>query len=237
MEHNYVAHYYANADNWTGKNAVVYYRESTEHQGRSWLGIEAQQYDVQRFSQRYKINIDKEFTEIISTRRKRRPQLEAALKYAKDNGSVLIIAMLDRLARSVAFISALMESKVQFIMADRPYATPFELHINAAQAEDERRRTSERTRNCLAAAKRRGTKLGKHGAEVLSVQNARAAANHAQHLRPLIEQLKKEGITTVRGITAELQRRKIPTFRRYGQWHVTSVQRMLKRLYHTTSGQ
>lgn len=228
MEYD-VAHYYANANEWAEQDGVVYYRESTDQQGKSWLGIEAQQHDVMMFAQRYHIRIVKEFTEIISTRRKRRPKLEEALKYAKDNKAVLIIAVLDRLARSVAFISALMESNIRFIIADRPYATRFELHINAATAEEERRRTSIRTTKCLAAAKRRGVVLGKYGKEVLSKKNAATAASFTLQIRPVIEQIKGEGFTTVRGITEQLSLRNIQTYRG-GKWHVTGVQRLLVRL-------
>jgi DNA invertase Pin-like site-specific DNA recombinase len=225
-----VAHYYSDASQWQEQEGVVYYRESTDKQGESGLGIEAQQHDVLMFAQRYKIRIVKEYTEIISTRRKRRPQLEEALQYARENKTVLIIAVLDRLARSVAFISALMESKVRFIIADRPYATRFELHISAATAEDERRRTSTRTIKSLAAAKRRGVQLGQYGRNVLSKRNAAAAAVYARKMRPIISQLQAEGFNTVRALTDQLRDNKIPTFRKEGQWHVTTVQRLLQRL-------
>jgi DNA invertase Pin-like site-specific DNA recombinase len=138
---------------------VAYYRVSTDRQGQSGLGLEAQTAAVARIAARCPVVA--EYTEIESGKQHaNRPQLLAALAHAKRLHAGLIIAKLDRLARNVHFISGLMESGVEFIAADMPEANRLTVHILAAVAEHEREMTSQRTKDALQAAKARGTQLG-----------------------------------------------------------------------------
>jgi DNA invertase Pin-like site-specific DNA recombinase len=146
--------------NQTSGNFVAYYRVSTQRQGRSGLGLEAQRKAVQDHLNGGNWRIVAEYTEVESGKRKDRPKLADALKACRVHGAKLIIAKLDRLARNVAFVSNLMESGVDFEAVDFPQANRLTIHILAAVAEHEAKAISERTRAALAAAKRRGVKLG-----------------------------------------------------------------------------
>src|SRR4051794_7873796 len=137
---------------------VAYYRVSTDRQGRSGLGLDAQRSAVADYLNGGDWRLAAEFTEVESGRKNHPPQLAKALITCRRIGATLIIAKLDRLARNVAFVSNLMESGVPFVAVDRPNAKPFELHIYAAMAEEETRAISARTKAALAAAKARGTK-------------------------------------------------------------------------------
>jgi DNA invertase Pin-like site-specific DNA recombinase len=138
---------------------VAYYRVSTDRQGASGLGLEAQRQAVARYLGRGRLLA--EFTEVESGRRHtNRPELLTALALCRKWRAVLVIARLDRLARNVAFIANLMESSVDFVACDMPQANRLTIHILAAVAEHERELISQRTKAALAEAKRRGTKLG-----------------------------------------------------------------------------
>src|SRR5580700_11372561 len=138
---------------------VAYYRVSTDRQGASGLGLDAQRQAVARFIGAGQLVA--EFTEIESGRRHtNRPRLLAALAECRKRRAVLLIARLDRLARNVAFIANLMESGVDFVAVDMPTANRLTIHILAAVAEHEREMISQRTKAALAAAKQRGTRLG-----------------------------------------------------------------------------
>ena len=138
---------------------VAYYRVSTKRQGRSGLGLAAQQSAVQAYADG-RGNVIAEYTEVETGKKADRPKLAEALAHARKARAKLVIAKLDRLGRNVAFISGLMESGVPFDCADRPGADPFRLHIEAAIAEEEARKIGQRTREALRAAKRRGVLLG-----------------------------------------------------------------------------
>ena len=139
---------------------VVYYRVSTEQQRRSGLGLLAQQDSARRYITANPGPVFAELTEIESGRSKDRPQLKEALRVCRVYNAKLIIARLDRLARSVSMIAGLLESDVDFIAADMPLANRFTIHILAAVAEYEARLISERTKAAFAAAKARGRKFG-----------------------------------------------------------------------------
>lgn len=136
---------------------VAYYRVSTAQQGRSGLGLEAQQGDVKRYCNG---NIIASFTDIESGKHNNRPELLKAIELCKELNAVLIIAKLDRLSRNVEFIAKLMNSKIVFKCCDMPEADSFTIHIFAALAQREREMISSRTKSALKALKDRGIKLG-----------------------------------------------------------------------------
>jgi DNA invertase Pin-like site-specific DNA recombinase len=142
------------------KKLVAYYRVSTRKQGESGLGLDGQRVKVEGYAKEHRGEIVRQFVEVESGKRRDRPELEKALAYAKRAKATLVVAKLDRLARNVAFTSALMESGVDFVACDNPHANRLTIHILAAVAEDEARRVSERTKTALAVAKSRGAKLG-----------------------------------------------------------------------------
>ena len=145
--------------------AIAYYRVSTQRQGRSGLGLEAQRSAIARFAEAEGITILEDFTEVETGKGAdaldRRPQLAAALAAAGQYKSPVIVAKLDRLSRDVAFISGLMAQRISFIVAELGAdAEPFMLHLYATLAEKERRMISERTKAALASRKIAGSTLG-----------------------------------------------------------------------------
>lgn len=217
---------------------VAYYRVSTAEQGRSGLGLEAQQTAVQQFVSRDQGELIASYTEVESGKRADRPEIAKALAHCRAMKATLIIAKLDRLARNVAFIANLMDSNVDFICVDNPTANRLTVHILAAVAEAEAKSISERTKAALAAAKARGVKLGNpNGARALrGASNANAVASlkagavaRAADLAGLINEMKAEGFTSVRAIVTELNKREVPT-PRGGRWHIATVSALLTRL-------
>jgi DNA invertase Pin-like site-specific DNA recombinase len=139
---------------------VSYFRVSTKKQGESGLGLEGQQRAVADYARQQGMPIIASYTEVESGKRSDRPELLKALAHARRSKATLVVAKLDRLARNVAFLSALMESKANFVACDNPHANKLTIHILAAVAEDEARRISERTKAALGEYKARGGKLG-----------------------------------------------------------------------------
>ncbi len=213
-------------------NFIAYYRVSTERQGQSGLGLEAQQKAVMDYLNGGDWELVGEFTEVETGKGAKaldkRPQLAAAIAACKKNKAKLVIAKLDRLARNVHFVSGLMETRVDFVAVDMPTAEPFMLHVYAAMAEEETRRISKRTKEALAAAKARGVVLGANGKN-LARQHKAEANKRAADLEGTIRQLRAEGVVTVRQITAELNQRNVPTAKG-GKWHIPTTHRLLKRL-------
>jgi DNA invertase Pin-like site-specific DNA recombinase len=217
---------------------VAYYRVSTQRQGRSGLGIEAQKAAVARFAEAEGLSRIAEFTEIETGKGSdaldRRPQLKAALASARSAKCPVVVAKLDRLSRDVAFIAGLMVQKVPFVVAELGIdADPFMLHLYAALAEKERRLISERTRSALAARKAQGKRLGNrcniHEAGVNGRRKAKAsAAAFAANVMPIVDALRGSGVTTLAGIADALNARGLPTAR-HGRWHVSTVMNLLRR--------
>ena len=141
-------------------NFVAYYRVSTDKQGRSGLGLEAQQDTVRRYLNGGTWSLVGEFTEVESGRKSRRPQLEAAIALAKKHKATLVVAKLDRLYRNLYFTAKLMHERVDFVACDNPHANKLTIHMLAAFAENEADMISERTKLALKAMKKRGVKLG-----------------------------------------------------------------------------
>jgi len=199
---------------------VAYYRVSTRQQKRSGLGLLAQKDTVERFVRASEGELLAEFTEVESGRDNTRPQLQEALRFCRVYGAKLVIARLDRLARSVSMIAALLNSRVDFVAADMPLANRFSIHILAAVAEYESQLISERTRAAFAAAKARGRKFGCPDsrawkfspaalkARVLAIRE-RAKAR-ALNFMPLLCELRDRG-ETVHGIALQLTAMRIET--------------------------
>jgi DNA invertase Pin-like site-specific DNA recombinase len=212
---------------------VSYLRVSTDKQGRSGLGLEAQRESVTRYLNGGSWKLVAEYVEVESGKRNSRPQLQAAISHAKATGAKLVIARLDRLARNLHFVSSLQERGVDFVAADMPDANRLTIHIIAAVAEAVGRTISDNT-------KARGVRLGNpNGARALrgkQVGNAEAvarlkaaAAERADDLRGIVADIRRSGITTVRGIADELQARGIKAARS-DTWHPSAVARLLARL-------
>ncbi len=211
------------------KNWIAYYRVSTQRQGESGLGLDAQRNSVQTFLRGRTGQIVAEYTETESGKKAaNRPQLQAALEQCRKQRTTLVIAKLDRLARNVHFISGLLESGVEFVAVDQPTKDRFMLHVQAAFAEEEARRISIRTKEALAAAKRRGVVIGATG-KVLAARHKKEALARALDIRPIIESIRNNGITQVRKIRDELNRMGVPG-PGGNLWHLPTVHRTLKRL-------
>lgn len=202
---------------------IVYYRVSTQRQGQSGLGLEAQKHACAHY------DIVAEYTEVESGKKSNRPELAKALAHAKKIGATLLIAKLDRLARNVHFITGLLEAGVPITCADMPEADRTFLQMAAVFAEWEGRRISERTKAALAAAKRRGVKLGSpdpaKGGSVTGAQRANATAQVAPQAMPIINALRKAG-QSLRAIASALNEAQIPTAMG-GQWHASSVRNLI----------
>jgi DNA invertase Pin-like site-specific DNA recombinase len=206
--------------------AIAYIRVSTARQGKSGLGLEAQQAALAKFAEAEAFEILQTFTETESGADDSRPELGAAIAMAGKHKAPIIVAKLDRLSRDVHYISGLMKHRVPFIVTELGADTdPFLLHIYAALAEKERALISRRTKDALAAAKARGVKLG--GLNAGGIAKARAAADFAEHMRPVFAEL--AGMSA-RGAAVELNRRNIPTAEGGHQWHPIQVTRVRERL-------
>lgn len=210
---------------------IVYLRVSTARQGESGLGLEAQRATVEAFARQSGGQIIAQHVEVESGKRSDRPELAKALQAARKAKATLLIAKLDRLARNVAFISAMMDAGVDFVACDQPFASRLTLHILAAVAEDEARRISERTKAALKAAKARGTKLGspvaaQTVAQARAAKSAYAAKSNA-NIAAVVREIQASGIETLAGIARTLQARGVRTPRGRIDWQPVQVSRLL----------
>lgn len=205
---------------------VAYYRVSTDKQGESGLGLEAQRDAVHKYLNGGSWEIVGEFTEVESGRKSRRPELEAAIALCKKTKATLIVAKLDRLYRNAYFVAKLMHEGVNFLCVDNPHANKLTIQILAAVAENERELISERTRVALAAVKRRGTKLGSPTPEIGAAKAGEAVAaqadRFADNVLPIIADLRRRGLSTYREIADALNARGVPTARG-GAWFASTV--------------
>ncbi len=229
----------------TAKKIVTYFRVSTKKQGKSGLGLEGQQSAVHDYISQNEGVLVGTYIEIETGKSKTRPELLKAIAHAKRSKSTLVVAKLDRLARNVAFTSALMEAKVDFVACDNPYATKFSIHILAAVAELEAEQISQRTKSALAEAKKKGTKLGSNReghwtgkeeqrqAGLAKARISAAKANRAafdgeySDLLPIVKQLHESGssLQTIATHLNELGH----TTRRGKLWNRMQVSRVLQR--------
>lgn len=220
--------------------AVAYYRVSTRKQEESRLGLDAQQAAVQALCKARGLDlIAPPFQDTESGKNSERPGLTKALERCKVTGATLVVAKLDRLSRSVAFLAALQDSGAKFIAADMPEANELTVHILAAVAQAERKAISTRTKEALAQAKKNGTKLGNpNGAAALRRAGPtktgteaimRNAAQHAERLRPIVERLQAEGHASLGALARALNEASVLT-PRGAFWHPSSVSNLLARL-------
>jgi DNA invertase Pin-like site-specific DNA recombinase len=198
----------------TGK-FVGYYRVSTNKQGINGLGMDAQRDAVARYLNGGDWKLIAEFAEVESGKHNNRQEMEKAIALCRHQGATLLIAKLDRLARNAAFLLNLRDSGVDFIAVDMPHADKFTVGIMALVAEKERDMISQRTKDGLAAAKRRGTKLGNpRPAQALKAAQtaklARADA-YAKGLLPVIEEIRAAHVTTLRKMAQCLNARGFKT--------------------------
>ena len=229
----------------TTTRIIAYYRVSTKKQGKSGLGLEGQQTAILEFCRQHGGKILADYVEIETGKSKDRPELTKAIAHAKRSKAKLVVAKLDRLARNVAFTSALMESNIDFVACDNPHANKFTIHILAAVAEHEAEQISQRTKDALAAAKKRGAKLGsarpghwkgRENRRHAGLTKARKAAakthTEAFHdeyadLFPLVKELSEEG-HSLQAIADSLNEQGHTT-RRGKPWNRMQVSRVLKR--------
>ncbi len=234
---------------------VAYYRVSTEKQGRSGLGLEAQQEAVRSYLNGGAWTLVAEVVEVESGKKNDRPRLAEALRLCRLHGAVLIIAKLDRLARNVAFISNLMESGVEFTAVDFPQANRLTVHILAAVAEHEREMISKRTKDALASKRAfyarlteqekaelrlrgKATQLGgnrgkihlayQKGAEASRIVRSGKADRRAADVAPIVQELQAGG-ASLRKVATTLNDRHIPTSRG-SRWTATQVARVMSRV-------
>ncbi len=218
--------------------AIAYYRVSTQRQGRSGLGIEAQREAVRRFVEAEGWSLAAEHIEIETGKGAdaldRRPVLARALHEARGLKCLVVVAKLDRLSRDVAFVSGLMAQRVPFVVAELGAgADPFMLHLYAALAEKERKLISDRTRSALASRKATGTRLGNPtNASAAADAGRRVAMSEADRFAasvlPIIRSIQAGGTTSLRGIAAALDARGVRTARG-GRWQVSNVRNVLAR--------
>jgi DNA invertase Pin-like site-specific DNA recombinase len=212
---------------------VAYYRVSTDRQGQSGLGLDAQRAAVAKHIA--DAELVAEFTEVESGRKNDRAQLAQALATAKRSKAVLVIAKLDRLARNVHFISGLLESGVAFVCADMPEADRTFLQMMAVFAEYEAKKISERTKAALAQVKAQGRSLGSPtpeiGASIGTVAIKAKADAYAERVGPVVREIiKKTGAKTLRDIAQELSYRAVQTPRGNTDWGASQVSNLLKRI-------
>ncbi|MCA6232122.1 MAG: recombinase family protein [Phenylobacterium sp.] len=222
---------------------IAYYRVSTQAQGRSGLGLEAQREAVARHAAALGGQVVQEFTEVESGKRNDRPQLAAALAACRAQGAVLCIAKLDRLARNARFLLSVVEGAGEAGVAfcDLPQLPPgpagrFMLTMFAAVAELEAGMISQRTKAALEAAKARGVKLGNPQLQPGTPATAKAAsdvarakaATKARDVMPYVEAAQKAGASTLQQIAQALEARGVRAPRGGTRWAPAQVARVMK---------
>ena len=216
------------------RNYVTYFRVSTQRQGRSGLGIEAQKASVKAYLDAHGGAVLATWTEIESGKRNDRPALEAALKRCRQTRATLLVARLDRLSRNAAFLLTLRDSGARFVACDMPDMNETVVGILAVIAQHEREAISARTKAALQAARRRGVRLGNprlrpgtaRSAAHASAANAGKAEARALELRDVIEDARTTGCETLVEIAQHLDSLSIRTARG-AAWTATGVRRAL----------
>jgi DNA invertase Pin-like site-specific DNA recombinase len=217
---------------------ISYLRVSTQQQGKSGLGLEAQREAVAVFLNGGRWTLVEEVVEVESGKRSDRPELARALRLCRIHGAQLLVAKLDRLARNVHFVSGLKESGVKFVACDMPDANDLTVNVMASMAEHEAKAISQRTKAALAAYKQRPdakplgglrwdlASVSAQGRELGLQMRQKKAAKYAGDVMPVIEDLKANGAASLRQIADGLNQRGITTARG-GEWSAVQVKRIL----------
>jgi DNA invertase Pin-like site-specific DNA recombinase len=223
---------------------VAYYRVSTKRQGRSGLGLDAQREAVTGYLNGGRWQLVADFTEIETGKNNNRPELARALAACRVHRATLVVAKLDRLSRNAAFLMALRDSGVQFVAVDMPEAGALTVGIMALVAQQEREAISQRTRAALAAARRRGVQLGtpgnltdrgrRRGTRASIAVRQTLAVERARDLSPVVDELRAEGLHSLRELAAGLNARGITT-PRGGEWSAVQVSRLLAQAHGTAA--
>lgn len=217
---------------------VSYLRVSTDKQGRSGLGLEAQRAAVADYLNGGNWKLVAEVVEIESGKRKDRPKLAEAIALCRAHRATLVVAKLDRLARNAAFLLNLRDAGIEFVACDMPDANRMTVGILAVVAEDEAERISARTKAALAAAKARGKQLGGfrgHAASPADAARARQAKaakadERAANLSPILARIDPDGRASLRSVALQLNEEGVPTPSGTGTWTPTAVARARHRL-------
>ena len=218
---------------------VTYLRVSTQKQGQSGLGLEAQRKAVEDYLNGGDWNILEELVEVESGKNSKRPKLLEAIELCKASGAKLVVAKIDRLTRDAAFLLNLKDAGIDFIAADMPEANRLTIGIMALVAEQEREAISKRTKAALAAAKARGQQLGAYRDGVFvgrkgtaedaeRATQARTALFKARtaNIRPLLDRIDPEKAKSLRAIANGLNEMNVPTVTGKGGWSANSVRRL-----------
>ncbi|MCJ2125901.1 recombinase family protein [Methylobacterium sp. J-077] len=217
---------------------ISYLRVSTDRQGRSGLGLEAQRSAVTDFLNGGAWTLIAEVVEIESGANSERPELARALALGRAHRATLVVAKLDRLARDAHFLLGLSKAGVDFVACDMPSANRMTVGIMAVVAEEERRMISARTKASLAAAKARGQRLGGFRGRAGTAEDTakarlartRRAKEQAEALAPILARLDPEGIASLRAVAAAFELEGVPTSSGTGSWTPTAVKRLRSRL-------
>lgn len=215
------------------KQAVAYYRVSTDKQGQSGLGLEAQRESVLRYCESHGLTLVAEYQDVESGKKTDRPGLRAAIAECREIGALLVIAKLDRLSRSLRQLVELLDSDVEFVAVDMPEANRLTLHIIGAIAEHESRVISERTKAAMAAAKRRGKKFGNPRAHEQKLQRAKWREEYLRKIMPMICALRGQGYSMPQ-IAQHLNRagiKKDLRIFRSEEWTADSVKKVIEKIY------
>jgi DNA invertase Pin-like site-specific DNA recombinase len=215
---------------------VAYFRVSTDRQGRSGLGLDAQRERILAYLNGGNWSLIGEFTEVESGRMNDRPALADAIKLCKREKATLVVATLDRLTRDLAFGAMLLnDTRVRFVCADFPEASREMLQMRMVFAEWEARKIGERTKAALGELKKKGVKLGSPTPEIGSAAGIKRlqekADAYAERVGPMVREIiRKSGANTLREIGQALEARGVATPRGGSNWGPTQVSNLLKRI-------
>jgi DNA invertase Pin-like site-specific DNA recombinase len=217
---------------------VLYYRVSTQRQGQSGLGLEAQQQPAMQYLQQVNGHMIQEFVEVESGRKANRPELEKAIDLCRAYNATLLVAKFDRLSRDAHFLLGLQKAGIKFIAADNPQANELTLGILALVAQQEAKAISERTKAALAAAKARGLKLGGDRGYrgnkddlVTATEAKKAKADEtAKLLEPILNRVNPDGKLSFKKVAQVLNMEGVTTLSGKGKWYPSTVKNVYHRL-------
>jgi len=218
---------------------VSYLRVSTQKQGQSGLGLEAQRKAVEDYLNGGDWKLIEEVVEVESGKKNKRPKLTEAIELCKACGATLVVAKIDRLTRDAAFLLNLKDAGIDFIAADLPEANRLTIGIMALVAEQEREAIRKRAKEALAAAKVRGVQLGAYrdgnfvgrvgtSKDAKKASEARTALyrRRAAAKLPMIKKVDPDDSLSLRGIAQKLNDMGVPTISGKGNWSANSVRRL-----------